>query len=146
VLLVVARKGTMTTVNELTANFISLLDAKDLDGLRAIGLGDVSFVTPDFDGSGGRDFVAYLGKWTTGFPDYKLEAGPIIADDKSSAFSWVFRGTNSGPLKTDAGELPPTGKAVGVTLLGTAVWDGNQLKEMFMVWDQLLMMQQLGLA
>ena len=47
----------MPTVNELTANFISVLDAKDLDGLRAIGLDDVSFVTPDFDGSGGRDFV-----------------------------------------------------------------------------------------
>jgi hypothetical protein len=136
----------MPTVKELTANFISVLDAKDLDGLRTIGLDDVSFVTPDFDGSGGRDFVAYLGKWTTGFPDYKLEAGPIIGEGKSSAFSWVFRGTNTGPLKTDAGELPPTGKVVAVTLLGTAVWEGSQLKEMFMVWDQLLMMQQLGLA
>jgi hypothetical protein len=30
--------------------------------------------------------------------------------------------------------------------LGTAVWEGSQLKEMFMVWDQLLMMQQLGLT
>ena len=136
----------MPTVKELTANFISVLDAKDLDGLRTIGLDDVSFVTPDFDGSGGRDFVDYLGKWTIGFPDYTLEAGPIIGEGTSSAFSWVFRGTNTGPLKTDAGELPPTGKVVAVTLLGTAVWEGSQLKEMFMVWDQLLMMQQLGLA
>jgi predicted ester cyclase len=119
---------------------------KDLDGLRAIGLGDVSFVTPDFDGSGGRDFVEYLGKWTTGFPDYTLEAGPIIGEGNSSAYSWVFRGTNTGPLKTDAGELPPTGKAVEVTLMGTAIWDGDQLKKMLMVWDQLLLMQQLGLA
>jgi predicted ester cyclase len=136
----------MPTVNELTANFISVLEAKDLDGLRAMGLGDVSFVTADFDGSGGRDFVGYVGKWTTGFPDYTLEAGPIIGEGRSSAYSWVFRGTNTGPLKTDAGELPPTGKAVQVPVLGTAVWEGNQLKEMFMVWDQLLMMQQLGLA
>jgi hypothetical protein len=30
--------------------------------------------------------------------------------------------------------------------MGTAVWDGNQLKEILMVWDQLLLMQQLGLA
>jgi predicted ester cyclase len=136
----------MPTAKELTANFISILDAKDLDGLRAIGLGDVSFVTPDFDGSGGRDFVEYLGKWTTGFPDYHLEAGPVIAEGNSSAYSWVFRGTNTGPLKTDAGELPATGKTVGVTLMGTAVFDGNQVKEIVMVWDQLLLMQQLGLA
>ena len=33
-----------------------------------------------------------------------------------------------------------------MTLLGTAVWDGDKLKEMYMVWDQLLMMQQLGLT
>ena len=31
-------------------------------------------------------------------------------------------------------------------LMGTAVWDGDQLKEILMVWDQLLLMQQLGLA
>jgi predicted ester cyclase len=136
----------MSTVNELTANFIKILDAKDLDGLRAIGLDDVSFVTPDFDGSRGRDFVDYLGKWTTGFPDYSLEAGPIIGEGNSVAYSWVFRGTNTGPLKTDAGELPATGKAVEVPLMGTAVWNGDQVQELFMVWDQLLLMQQLGLA
>jgi len=136
----------MPTVNELTANFISVLDAKNLEGLRAIGLGDVSFVTPDFDGSAGRDFVDYLGKWTTGFPDYHLDAGPIIGEGNRSSYSWAFRGTNTGPLKTDAGELAPTGKSVDVTLLGTAVWEGDQLKEIFMVWDQLLLMQQLGLA
>jgi len=136
----------MATVKELTANFINVLDAKELDGLRAIGLDDVSFVTPDFDGSRGRDFVDYLGKWTTGFPDYSLEAGPIIGEDNSAAYSWVFRGTNTGPLKTDAGDLPATGKAVEVPVLGTAVWKDDQVQELFMVWDQLLLMRQLGLA
>jgi predicted ester cyclase len=136
----------MSTVNELTAKFIAVLDAKDLDGLRALGLSDVAFVTPDHAASGTRNFVDYLSKWTTGFPDYRLEAGPIISEGKSVAYSWVFRGTNTGPLRTDAGELPPTGKAVEVTLLGTAECDGERLDQLFMVWDQLLMMQQLGLA
>ena len=58
----------------------------------------------------------------------------------------MFRGTNTGPLKTDAGDLPATGKSVEVPVLGTAEWDGDQLKNLFMVWDQLLLMQQLGLA
>jgi predicted ester cyclase len=136
----------MSTGNELAAKFIAALDAKDLDALRALGLGDVTFVTPDHDAQGARDLAAYLGKWTTGFPDYRLEAGPIISEGKSVAYSWVFRGTNTGPLKTDAGDLPATGKSVEVPVLGTAEWDGDQLKNLFMVWDQLLLMQQLGLA
>ncbi|MFN0089122.1 MAG: ester cyclase [Acidimicrobiales bacterium] len=142
-----ARQGAvMSNVRDLTATLISLIDAKDLDGLRAIGLDKVSFTTPDFDGSSGSDFTDYLGKWTSGFPDYALEAGPIIAEGNRSAFSWIFRGTQSGPLKTDAGDLPPTGKKVEVALLGTAVWEGEQLKEFTAVWDQLALMQQLGLV
>jgi hypothetical protein len=136
----------MPTVNELTAKFIAVLDAKDLDGLRKLGLENVRFVTADFDGSAGRDFVGYLGKWTTGFPDYRLEAGPIIGEGKSTAYSWVFRGTNTGPLKTDAGDLPATGKSVEVPVLGTAAWDGEQMTDMLVLWDQLLMLRQLGLA
>jgi predicted ester cyclase len=136
----------MPTVNELTAKFIAVLDAKDLDGLRKLGLGNVRFVTADFYGSAGRDFVGYLGKWTTGFPDYRLEAGPIIGEGKSTAYSWVFRGTNTGPLKTDAGDLPATGKSVEVPVLGTAAWDGEQMTDMLVLWDQLLMLRQLGLA
>ena len=137
----------MSTVSELTAKFIEVLDAKDVQGLRAIGLGDVSFVTADFDGSSGKDFVEYLGKWTDGLPGLPARGRAHHRRGNTRvAYSWVFRGTNTGPLKTDAGELPATGKAVEVTLLGTAVWDGDKLKEMYMVWDQLLMMQQLGLT
>ena len=85
----------MPTVSELTAKFIEVLDAKDVEGLRAIGLDDVSFVTADFDSRGGGDFVDYLGKWTTGFPDYRLEAGPIIAEGTRVA----YRGSSEAPTR-----------------------------------------------
>ena len=80
----------------------------------------------------------YLGKWTTGFPDYRLEAGPIIAEGTRVAYSWVFRGTNTGPLKdrTPASSHRRARRSRS-RCCGTAVWDGDKLKEMYMVWDQL---------
>ena len=65
----------MPTTSELTAKFIWTLSDKDLEGLGAMGCESMAFITPDYDGTGGKTFSEYLSKWTGGFPDYVLEAG-----------------------------------------------------------------------
>jgi predicted ester cyclase len=137
----------MSTTSERTAKFISTLSDKDYEGLRAMGCDKMSFVTPDYDGTGGKTFSDYLSKWTGGFPDYVLEAGPIISEGDRSAYTWVFRGTNSGPLEPgDGSSLPATNRKVEVGVSGWATWQGDQLTEMSCYWDQLAIFQQLGLA
>jgi predicted ester cyclase len=137
----------MPTTSERTANFISTLSAKDYDGLRAMGCDKVDFVTPDYDGTGGKTFLEYLDKWTGGFPDFDLETGPIISEGDRSAFIWMFRGTNTGPLEPgDGSSLPATNKKVEVGVSGWATWQGDQLTAMTAYWDQLAIFQQLGLV
>ena len=137
----------MPTTSELTAKFISTLSDKDLEGLGAMGCESMAFITPDYDGTGGKTFSEYLSKWTGGFPDYVLEAGPIISEGNRSAFTWMFRGTNTGPLEPgDGTSLPATNKRVEVGVSGWATWNGDQLTESAYYWDQLAIFQQLGLA
>jgi hypothetical protein len=68
-------------------------------------------------------------------------------DGDRSAYTWVFRGTNTGPLEPgDGSSLPATNKRVEVGVSGWATWQGDQLTEITCYWDQLAIFQQLGLA
>jgi predicted ester cyclase len=107
----------------------------------------MTFILPDYDGKGVKTCTEYLSKWTGGFPDYSLEPGPIISEGDRSAYTWTFRGTNTGPLEAgDGSSLPATNKKVEVGVSGWATWQGETLTEINCYWDQLAIFQQLGLA
>jgi steroid delta-isomerase-like uncharacterized protein len=84
---------------------------------------------------------AALKGWHQAFPDGVITAEKLIAEGDLVAIYWVARGTNTG---TGAG-LPATGKKA--QLAGITIWrivDGK-IKEEWSAFDQLSMMQQLGL-
>ena len=78
----------------------------------------------------------------TAFPDIQITVvDQIISGDKVS-FRWVAEGTHSGPL----GEAEPTGKQARFEgLIIDHVVDG-QVQERWEQWDQMGMLQQLGLV
>jgi len=51
----------------------------------------------------------------TQYPDFNLTFDEIIVKDDKGVFLWTVTGTNTGPLQTPMGELPPTGKKVQVS-------------------------------
>ena len=79
--------------------------------------------------------------WHQAFPDVVITAEKLMADGDLVAVYWIARGTNTG---TGNG-LPATGKKAELT--GITIWrvvDGK-IKEEWSAFDQLSMMQQLGL-
>ena len=79
--------------------------------------------------------------WHQAFPDVVIVPEKLIAEDDFVTIYWVARGTNTG---TGNG-LPATGKKA--ELAGITIWrivDGR-IKEEWSAFDQLSMMQQLGL-
>jgi steroid delta-isomerase-like uncharacterized protein len=85
---------------------------------------------------------AALKGWHQAFPDVVVVPEKLIAEDDLVTIYWVARGTNTG---TGNG-LPATGKKV--ELAGITIWrlvDGK-IKEEWSAFDQLSMMQQLGLV
>jgi len=79
--------------------------------------------------------------WHQAFPDVTIVPKKLIAEGDLVVVYWVARGTNTG---TGNG-LPATGKKVEQA--GITIWrivDGK-IKEEWSAFDQLSMMQQLGL-
>ena len=84
---------------------------------------------------------AALKGWHEAFPDVSIMPEKLIAEGDLVTIYWVARGTNTG---TGNG-LPATGKKA--ELAGITIWrivDGK-IKEEWSAFDQLSMMQQLGL-
>jgi steroid delta-isomerase-like uncharacterized protein len=84
---------------------------------------------------------AALRGWHQAFPDLAIVPAKLIADGDLVAIYWIARGTNTG---TGNG-LPVTGKKAEQA--GITIWrivDGK-IKEEWSAFDQLSMMQQLGL-
>jgi steroid delta-isomerase-like uncharacterized protein len=84
---------------------------------------------------------AALKGWHQAFPDGVTVPEKLIAEDDLVAIYWTAHGTNTG---TGNG-LPATGKKA--ELAGITIWrivDGK-IKEEWSAFDQLKMMQQLGL-
>jgi len=84
---------------------------------------------------------AALKGWHQAFPDIAIVPEKLIAEGDLVSIYWIARGTNTG---TGNG-LPATGKKA--ELSGITIWrivDGK-IKEEWSAFDQLSMMQQLGL-
>jgi steroid delta-isomerase-like uncharacterized protein len=84
---------------------------------------------------------AALKGWHEAFPDVSIVPEKLIAEGDLVTIYWIARGTNTG---TGNG-LPATGKRVEQA--GITIWrivDGK-IKEEWSAFDQLSMMQQLGL-
>ena len=79
--------------------------------------------------------------WHQAFPDIAIVPKKLIAEGDLVVIYWVARGTNTG-----AGNgLPATGKKVEQS--GITIWriENGKIKEEWSAFDQLSMMQQLGL-
>lgn len=84
---------------------------------------------------------AALKGWHQAFPDIVITTEKLMAEGDLVTVYWIVRGTNTG---TGNG-LPATGKEV--ELAGITIWrivDGK-IKEEWSAFDQLSMLQQLGL-
>lgn len=90
--------------------------------------------------AGPEAFKALAASFRTAFPDGQLEIQDILAEG-DKVITWaVFTGTHSGPLEG----IPPTGKKVSVKDIDLYTLQDGKVVAMRAHFDQLGMMQQLG--
>ena len=75
------------------------------------------------------------------FPDLRFTIEDQVIAGEKVMTRWTAEGTNTGSL----GDIPPTGKRVQVTGLILDRVVGDKVVERWEQWDQMGMMQQLGL-
>jgi ketosteroid isomerase-like protein len=92
---------------------------------------------------GARQFAE---RWTTGFPDGRIEVDTVCESEDMVCIEYTGRGTHTGPLNTPMGSFEATGRPVELKLCDcwTFASDGAA-KEIRTYFDSGSLMAQLGL-
>jgi len=80
--------------------------------------------------------------YTTAFPDAKIVIEREIAEGDYVVQQLRTSGTHTGPL----GTIPATGRKTNVTGVIISKLEGGKVVETWSLWDQLSLMQQLGVV
>jgi steroid delta-isomerase-like uncharacterized protein len=89
----------------------------------------------------GRDgFREFVTTYLTAFPDGTITVDDQIAEGDFVATRWTGRGTNTGELIG----LAPTGRQVTIEGISYARITDAAVRETWITWDTLALMQQLG--
>jgi steroid delta-isomerase-like uncharacterized protein len=95
---------------------------------------------------GAQAIKEYNKNWITAFPDAKIEVQEIFAQGNNVATKAQFVGTHNGTLKTPMGDVPATGKKVRGDFVQLFEVDRGLVKSAHIMFDQVQLMTQLGMA
>jgi ketosteroid isomerase-like protein len=122
-------------------------NAHDLDGFAKVLADDVVFRAPGgMEGQGKAACVEFFGGWIEAFPDAHVEVTGIHVIDDVAVEEGIFTGTQDGVLHTQAGDLPPTGRAVRLDYIQVLRFRDGTHVSFNLTFDRLMMLEQLGLA
>jgi steroid delta-isomerase-like uncharacterized protein len=119
-----------------------IYDEGRLDSIEEFVRHDVIAHEPDGDVRGVEDFRRYLATYLAAFPDTSATIEDVIAEREKVVSRYTVRGTHTGTTEAYG---PPTGKQIvmeGITLYR---FSGGKLAEMWDRYDNLAVLQQLGL-
>jgi steroid delta-isomerase-like uncharacterized protein len=97
--------------------------------------------TPEQQGSP-EDVKQFVNMYLSAFPDGRTTVEDSIAEGDKVAYRWTFRGTHQGELMG----IAPTGKQVEITGITINRISGGKVEEQWNNFDQLGMLQQLGMV
>jgi steroid delta-isomerase-like uncharacterized protein len=114
--------------------FDATLDTFDHPRYELIATGDV------YDGP--EEVSAYFEESRRAFPDQRNDLRALHHTDDGVMVEAIVRGTHRGPLRT----LPPTGREYELPILAFFVFEGDRLVCERVYFDQLTVLEQLGVA
>src|SRR4051794_370303 len=101
----------MSETRDLAEMHYAAFNARDFAKAPQIYSPDVVVVEPAAGRIEGIDaLLAHSDAFITGLPDARLEVTSVVDDGRRVVMEGLFIGTNTGPLRTPNGELPPTGR------------------------------------
>ena len=121
-------------------------NAHDIDGFAEVLADDVVFTAPGgMRGEGKRACLEFYGSWHSAFPDAHVEVHDVHFIDAVAVEEGTFSGTHDGTLHSPTGDIPPTGRAVSVDYIQVLRFRDGLHVSFNLIFDRLLMLEQLGL-
>jgi steroid delta-isomerase-like uncharacterized protein len=104
---------------------------------------DALWHLPERDIQGVEDFKQYLTPYITAFPDLNVTVEDEIAEGEKVVERFTMRGTHQGEAEEFG---PPSGRQIEFKGMTISRIEGGKIVEEWQAYDNLSMMQQLGLA
>ena len=131
---------------EIRAGYLAYND-RDWDKLTANATDDVEVVDVP-NGITGRGKEAVLGftqGWAAGFPDSTIEIVNLAVVGTTAVVEYKGTGTHTGALRTPAGDIPPTGRRVELSVCEVHTLRNGKTTRLRIYYDIASLMTQLGL-
>jgi steroid delta-isomerase-like uncharacterized protein len=129
---------------DLVRRFTEALNAADWDALDALLTEDFirySQATAGPQVNSREEFIQLQESFLVSFPDQRVTIRKLVAEGDEVAGLATYTGTHTGPM----GEYPATGRPVESTFLALFRIDAGRIAELWVEWDNVAMLTQLGL-
>lgn len=84
--------------------------------------------------------------WATALPDSKATFDRTSTSGNTVVLEMTWRGTQTGPLQTPNGPIPPTGKKIEIRACQVIEVANDKVQAIRHYFDMMTMLQQLGIA
>jgi steroid delta-isomerase-like uncharacterized protein len=137
---------TDTKLEQFARDSVDAFNRSDWDAIREMTCPGYVY---EETGTGRRfdgvdDTLGALKEWKEAAPDATGEVVRVVTEGDTTVMEIVWRGTQTGPLNTGAGELPASGKAFEVQASMWQTWRDGKLADERHHLDVLTMLAQLG--
>jgi steroid delta-isomerase-like uncharacterized protein len=139
----------MSTQNnaDLARTIYRLFNEGKLDQVVELANEDVELILIPFGQTfhGREGFMNFLQGFHSAFPDITITVTNQVAAGDQVVTEFTARGTHTRPLQTPAGEVPPTGRVVDLTVCEVWQVKNDRLAALRNYQDMASMIRQLGL-
>ncbi len=107
---------------------------------------DVTYHAPGaVTGQGKAACAQFFADWFSAFPDAHVDVHALHIAGDVAVEDGTFTGTHNGILRTPAGDVAPTGRAVAVDYLQVLRFRDGKHVSFNLIYDRLVLLEQLGL-
>jgi steroid delta-isomerase-like uncharacterized protein len=106
--------------------------------------GEIVIVGSDTHFRGPSGAVEFSQMWADGFPDGRVRIDNVIASGDHVVLQFTGDGTQTGPLKSPAGEIPATGRPMTLKLCDVHEIRDGKIRLVQTYFDSASMLMQLG--
>jgi len=139
--------GTQAEAKTVVERGLKAFNAHDMEALARDSAPDIEATAPgDIKLKGPQAVKEYNQNFITAFPDARVEAKNIFTQGNHVTVEGVFTGTHNGTLKTPMGDIPATGRKVRGEFIQVFDIDRGLVKRDNLIYDQVQLMSQLGIA
>jgi steroid delta-isomerase-like uncharacterized protein len=116
---------------------------ENLDAIEEIYAPDVVWHEPDQEVRGIEEAKQFVTTYKTALPNLNVTVEDVIAEGDKAVTRWTVSGTHQGEVEEFG---PPTGKQVEIKGVTMHRIEGGKIVEEWEGYDNLSILQQLGLA